>query len=70
MGDLEHGECGMKRQLQLLRALYVEESGQDLIEYALIVGLIALVALAALGTLGQDLYNEFYVKIQNALNNI
>ena len=61
---------GMKRQWQLLRALYVEESGQDLIEYALIVGLIALVAVAALGTLGQNLYNEFYVKIQNALDNI
>ena len=60
----------MKRQWQFLRALYVEESGQDLIEYALIVGLIALVAIAAIGALGQAINTEFYVRIQNALDNI
>lgn len=60
----------MKRQWKLFRALYADESGQDLIEYSLIAALIALVALASLATLGQDIYNELYVKIINALSGI
>ena len=35
-----------------LRALSVDESGQDLIEYALVAALIALAAVAGLKTLG------------------
>lgn len=32
-----------------------DESGQDLIEYALLASFIAIVSVAALGTLGQTL---------------
>jgi pilus assembly protein Flp/PilA len=44
-----------------MRALLNEESGQDLIEYALIAALIALGALAAMGGLSNAISNEFNV---------
>ena len=37
---------------QLMTNLLKDESGQDLIEYALIAALIALVAIAALSSVG------------------
>jgi pilus assembly protein Flp/PilA len=43
----------------LLRALLNEESGQDLIEYALIAALIALGAIVAMGGLSNQIANEF-----------
>jgi len=42
-----------------LRALWNDESGQDLIEYALIAALIALGAIAAMGGLSNSISNEF-----------
>jgi pilus assembly protein Flp/PilA len=43
----------------LLWALANEESGQDLIEYALIAALIALGAIVAMGGLSNEVSNEF-----------
>ena len=45
--------------MKLLRRLHKEESGQDLIEYALIGLLVALSAIAAMGLLGQSINAEF-----------
>ena len=42
-----------------LRALLKEDSGQDLIEYALIAALIALGAIASMGALSNQISNEF-----------
>ena len=42
-----------------LRNLHKEESGQDLIEYALLALLIALAAVAILPTVGSDVSKEF-----------
>jgi pilus assembly protein Flp/PilA len=42
-----------------LRTLAKDESGQDLIEYALLVALIALIAIAAVGLAGQSVNNIF-----------
>lgn len=36
-----------------------EELGQDLVEYALVVALIALAATAGMGTLASDINNAF-----------
>jgi pilus assembly protein Flp/PilA len=44
---------------KLLRALLSEESGQDLIEYALIAALIALGAIVAMGGLSSQIASEF-----------
>lgn len=42
-------------KLQLLK----DESGQDLIEYALVVALIAFAATAGMNTLAEDINNAF-----------
>lgn len=44
---------------QLVKNLMNDESGQDLIEYALIAALIALAAIGAMQTLGSKISNEF-----------
>ena len=49
-----------------LRALSKKEEGQDLIEYALLVGLISLVAVAAIGLAGGSV-NTIFTNIQAKL---
>lgn len=44
---------------KILRALLKEESGQDLIEYALIAALIALGSIVAMGSLANQIAAEF-----------
>ncbi|MGB9415125.1 MAG: Flp family type IVb pilin [Acidobacteriaceae bacterium] len=48
----------MLRYLQL-RNLISDEQGQDLIEYALVVALIALAATAGMSTVANDINNAF-----------
>ena len=45
--------------LNLLAKLHKDESGQDLIEYALIGLIVALGAIAGMGTLAQSINSEF-----------
>ncbi|HEX4007513.1 MAG TPA: Flp family type IVb pilin [Acidobacteriaceae bacterium] len=49
----------MKSATRLLEALYADESGQDLIEYALIATLIALVAITGLNGLASNIKSEY-----------
>jgi pilus assembly protein Flp/PilA len=42
-----------------LRSLHTDESGQDLIEYALVAALIAFGAVAAMNTLSSTINNAF-----------
>lgn len=42
-----------------IQDLLSREEGQDLIEYALVVALIAFAATAAMGTLASDINNAF-----------
>jgi pilus assembly protein Flp/PilA len=44
---------------RLLRSLVNDESGQDLIEYALIAALIAIAAIAAMRGLSTKIATEF-----------
>jgi pilus assembly protein Flp/PilA len=53
---------------QLFRAFLADESGQDLIEYALVAALIGLGSVAALSTLSNTLANALG-GVGNALNN-
>ncbi len=46
-------------KLQLLIGLLRDESGQDLIEYALVAAVIALAAVAAMTTLASNISNAF-----------
>ena len=49
-----------------LRSLLRDEEGQDLIEYALLVGLISLVAVAAI-TLAGSAVNDIFTNIAGKL---
>lgn len=49
-----------------LRAMVSDESGQDLLEYALLTALIALVAAAAIGLAGDEV-NTIFGDIAGAL---
>jgi pilus assembly protein Flp/PilA len=42
-----------------LQNLMAREEGQDLIEYALVIAMIAFAATAAMGTLANDINNTF-----------
>jgi pilus assembly protein Flp/PilA len=45
--------------LKVLKSLRQDESGQDLIEYALIAALIALAAVAGMKTVGTGIVGAF-----------
>ena len=49
----------MKNFTRLANSLLRDESGQGLIEYALIAGLIGLAAVLAMTTLGSTIQNQF-----------
>lgn len=49
----------MRTFQHLIARFVIEESGQDLVEYALIAVLIALVAIGAMQTLGSQIGNQF-----------
>lgn len=51
-----------------LRTMLSDEQGQDLIEYALVVALIAFGATAAMTTLSSDI-NKAFSQIGTTLNN-
>lgn len=52
-------KLGMNSLNTLLRKLLHEDSGQDLIEYALIAALIALAAITAMRGLSNKINSEF-----------
>jgi len=51
-----------------LRALVKNDEGQDLLEYALLVALIALVAVGAVTAAGTSV-NDIFTKIAGSLSN-
>jgi len=54
-------------RMQNLKSRLTEEEGQDLVEYALVVALIALAATAGMKTLAGDISAAF-TSIGNTLN--
>ncbi|MDQ0350784.1 pilus assembly protein Flp/PilA [Alkalibacillus filiformis] len=53
--------------LEKFKGLLVEEEGQGMVEYGLIVGLISVVVVALLVTVGDNL-KEVFTDIGNALD--
>ena len=54
----------------LLKAFHNDESGQGLVEYLLVVALVALAAIAGMGTAANYINNTFVVvgqKLSNAV---
>jgi pilus assembly protein Flp/PilA len=59
----------VKNLITRMHALMRDDSGQDLLEYALLVALIALVAVAAVQTSGQavnTIFSNVSTKLQQA----
>jgi pilus assembly protein Flp/PilA len=57
----------MKNMKQLLKNLIAEESGQDLIEYALVAALVGLGSIASMQGLASSIANTF-TSISTALS--
>jgi len=57
----------VKNLITRMRALTRDDSGQDLLEYALLVALIALVAVAAVTSSGQAV-NKIFDSVASKLN--
>lgn len=55
--------------LHLIKVFWMDDAGQDLAEYALLVALIALVVIAAVTLLGQNISTVF-TNIANALTGV
>jgi pilus assembly protein Flp/PilA len=49
----------MKKLTQLLQNLMTEDSGQDLIEYALVAALVGLGSVASMNSLASTIANTF-----------
>ena len=49
----------MSRMLNMLRSLHNDESGQDLIEYALVAALVGFAAVAGMNTLATKINEAF-----------
>jgi pilus assembly protein Flp/PilA len=59
--------------MELIRRFVREEEGQGLVEYALIIGLIAVVAIAALTASGgsiSSIFNTISGKLSDAENTV
>lgn len=57
----------MAQLVTAIRQLLAREEGQDLIEYAMLVALIAIVAMVGVSTLGTTIYNVFWTQIGSAI---
>ena len=53
----------------VLRRIRRDDSGQDLIEYALLIGLVALVAVSAVSQVGTTILNVFWSVIAAGIPN-
>jgi len=57
----------MKQMVATLRRLIRNDEGQDLIEYGLLVALIAFVAVAGVTAVGTTIFNVFWQSIGQAV---
>ncbi len=57
----------MSQVLTAIGRLVIRTDGQDLIEYGLLMALIAVVAIAGISTLGNTIYSVFWQGIGQAL---
>jgi Flp pilus assembly pilin Flp len=53
----------VERLKRIVNARFIDDPGQDLLEYALLVALIAVVAVASVGALGTVVHTIFWNNI-------
>ncbi len=49
----------------MMEKLLLDDNGQGLVEYALIISFVVIIVIATLATLGQTLLDTYYNKIIN-----
>jgi pilus assembly protein Flp/PilA len=64
--DQHEGEQAMTQQI---RRLWTDDSGQDMVEYALLLVLLTLVVIVALRILGPTI-SGFFNNVSNNLNSV
>jgi pilus assembly protein Flp/PilA len=47
--------------------IFADESGQGMVEYGLIIGLIAIICVGVLSMMGNNLYDLFFGKVRTTL---
>jgi Flp pilus assembly pilin Flp len=57
----------MTQWVTTLERLMLRDQGQDLLEYGLLIGLIAIVAMAGMATVGNTMYTLFWSSIAQAV---
>jgi pilus assembly protein Flp/PilA len=57
----------MAQMMTAIRRLVLQDNGQDLLEYGLLVALIALVCMVAVTTVGSTISNVFWSGIGQAV---
>jgi len=57
----------MTKLMKAIDRLVLRDDGQDLLEYALLMGLIAIVAMVGVTSVGQTIQNVFWTGIGNAV---
>ena len=55
----------VERLKRIVHARFIDDPGQDLLEYALLIGLIAIVATVSVGALGTVVQTIFWNNIAN-----
>jgi Flp pilus assembly pilin Flp len=60
-------EADMEHMVMTLRRLMRSDEGQDLLEYALLVALIAVVAAGSVAAVGNTLFSVFWQSIGQAV---
>ena len=55
---------------QLIKQLVHDESGQDMIEYVLIIAVVAFGCIAAIGGLANPIVNSYKVVTNNFANDV
>ena len=57
----------VERLKRIVKRRFMDEAGQDLLEYGFLMALIAIVAMASVGTLGSVIRTIFWDAIGNNL---
>jgi Flp pilus assembly pilin Flp len=57
----------MTQMMTTIGRLAVRDDGQDLLEYGLLIGLIALVAMVGVTAIGNTIYTVFWSSIGQAV---
>jgi|GEM_PF-6667043 len=57
----------LKCQDCVLKSFFSDQDAQGLVEYALILGLVAIICIASISSVGSTIYSLFFTNVKGAL---